>query len=208
MKLIIDEKVCEKHKLTLEEVLLALVIRMSKDTSETIKSMEEREIINCVDGKYYVTQHWSDIIDSIACESSGDVEKTDEELTTLALQLMSIFPKQKMRDKFGRETPYYYRCNKTEIKVKLKKFFERFGNYTDDEILDATRRYVAEYSKKGFRGMRLAKYFIWKNDEKAYDDGEKHVDTISDLATYLENKDEGTVEEGSSDEDWMLNAKN
>ena len=130
-------------------------------------------------------------------------EDNDKRLMQLAERVQECFPKQKMRDRFGRETPFYYRCNKSEIKKKLEKFLERYGEVSDEDIIDATKRYVASF-RGNYSGMRLAKYFIWKDDRKLGDDEQLHVEALSDLATFLENKDSG---QGTED-DWMMNSKN
>lgn len=189
MKLIIDEKACQKHKMTLEEVLLTLALRRGL-TGNDIQEMLEKEIL--VEGKgtdwYQVTQHWSDVIDDILLDSVAQ-ERTDEQLLDLALKVQECFPKQKMKDRWGRETSYYYRCNRTEIKRHLKMFFEGYGNVPDEEVLDATKRYVASFNGDYNGKMRLAKYFIWKNDRKMNADEEVHVEQLSDLATFIENKE-------------------
>ena len=197
MKITIDEKVCIKHKMTVQEVLIALTMRMGK-ASDAIENMLNREIL--VDtGEYQVTQHWSDVLDEILSDSSGNVEKSDEELLELAKQMRELYPQGKMKDRFGRPTPYYYRCNNSEVVKKLKKFFTIFGNVSDEEILDATKRYVASF-QGNYTGMRLIKYFILKDDVKPSEDGQGHVEQISDLATFLENKE--SEEEADTTEGW------
>jgi HEPN domain-containing protein len=186
MKITIDEKVCTKHKMTVQEVLIALIMRMG-NVPDTMENMLNREIL--VDtGEYQVTQHWSDVLDEIISDSSGKVEKSDEELLELAKQMRELYPQGKMKDRYGRLTPYYYRCNNGEVVKKLKKFFTVFGDVSDEEILDATKRYVASF-QGNYTGMRLIKYFILKDDVKPSEDGTGHVEQISDLATFLENKE-------------------
>lgn len=206
MKLIIDEKACQKHKMTLEEVLLTLALRRGL-TGNNIQEMLEKEIL--VEGKgtdwYQVTQHWSDVIDDILLDSVAQ-ERTDEQLLDLALKVQECFPKQKMKDRWGRETSYYYRCNRTEIKRHLKMFFEGYGNVPDEEVLDATNRYVASFNGDYNGKMRLAKYFIWKNDRKINADEEVHVEQLSDLATFIENKE--AEEEITNSNNWMVNSRN
>ena len=204
MKITIDEKVCTKHKMTIQEVLIALIMRMG-NVPDTMENMLNREIL--VDtGEYQVTQHWSDVLDEIISDSSGKVEKSDEELLELAKQMRELYPQGKMKDRYGRMTPYYYRCNNSEVVKKLKKFFTIFGNVPDEDILDATRRYVASF-QGNYTGMRLIKYFILKDDVKPSEDGTGHVEQISDLATFLENK-ESEEEVGTNDDSWLINVKN
>jgi hypothetical protein len=198
MKIVIDEKVCLKHKMTVPEVLFALAFRCA-DKDDIISNMANREILTDAGGVLQVTHRWSDVLDEILADSSGKVEKTDEELLNLAIKMRELYPQGKMKDRYGRLTPYYYRCNNGEVVKKLKKFFTIFGNYTDDEILSATRRYVASF-RGNYTGMRLIKYFILKDDVRPSEDGAGHVEQISDLATFLENIEEGE-EEGTND-DW------
>ena len=204
MKITIDEKVCIKHKMTVQEVLIALIMRMG-NVPDTMENMLNREIL--VDtGEYQITQHWSDVLDEILADSSGTVEKSDEELLELAKQMRELYPQGKMKDRYGRPTPYYYRCNNSEVVKKLKKFFTIFDNVSDEEILDATKRYVASF-QGNYTGMRLIKYFILKDDVKPSEDGQGHVEQISDLATFLENKESG--EDGvNTQEDWQRYARN
>lgn len=203
MKITIDEKICIKHKMTIQEVLIALIMRMGK-VPDAMENMLNREIL--VDtGEYQVTQHWSDMLDEILADSSGSIEKSDEELLELAKQMRELYPQGKMKDRYGRPTPYYYRCNNSEVVKKLKKFFTIFGNVPDEDILDATKRYVASF-QGNYTGMRLIKYFILKDDVKPGEDG-NHVEQISDLATFLENKE--SEEEGViNDDSWLMNVKN
>lgn len=191
MKITIDEKVCTKYKMTIQEVLIALIMRMG-EVPDTMENMLNREIL--VDtGEYQVTQHWSDVLDEILADSSGDIGRTEDELKELAIKVKDCFPQTKMRDRFGRETPYYYRCNKSEVAKALKRFFTAYGNdYTDEEIVNATKRYVASF-KGNYTGMRLAKYFIMKNPVRQGEDGNGYVEQVSDLLTFLEN---GESEEG------------
>lgn len=207
MKITIDEKVCLDHEMTVPEFLMALAVRSGIDGNQ-IHNMLNREILveEQANSWYMVTQHWSEVLDEILCDSSQQCEKTDEELLELAKKMREVYPQGKMKDRFGRETPYYYRCNNSEIVKKLKKFFTLFGNYSDEEIVDATKRYVAachgDYNGK----LRLIKYFILKDAVKETEDG-NHVEQVSDLLTFLENK-ESEEEEGINSDDWLMNVRN
>ena len=209
MKTVLNEKICLKHNLTLQELLVALAVREGK-VNEVVNNLISREVIVERNGEYYITQHWNDVVDEILCDSANNgIDLSDERLLALAKRVQECFPVMKMRNAYGQETPFYYRCNKTEIKNKLKKFLTVYGDVPDDDIVDATKRYVATYASKGYVGMRLAKYFIIKEDRKLHADEEIHVEEISDLATFLENK---TDEEETADivngDDWLVNSRN
>ena len=209
MKIVLNEKICLKHNLTLQELLVALAVREGR-VNEVVNNLVSREVIVERNGEYYITQHWNDVVDEILCDSANNgIDLSDERLLALAKRVQECFPVMKMRNAYGQETPFYYRCNKTEIKNKLKKFLTVYGDVPDDDIVDATKRYVATYASKGYVGMRLAKYFIIKEDRKLHADEEIHVEEISDLATFLENK---TDEEETADivngDDWLVNSRN
>lgn len=207
-KVTLDEKVCLKHKLTLQEALLVLAVRTGS-TKDAVNNLLAREVLVERNGEFLVTQHWSDVLDEVICDSGNNgIDLSEERLLALALKVQECFPKLKMRYASGQDSPFYFRCNKTEIKNKLKKFLTVYGNVSDEDIIDATKRYVATYEPKGYMGMRLAKYFIIKDDRKLMEDDEVHVEQLSDLATFLENKTEDTPADIVDGDDWLMNSRN
>jgi len=181
MKITIDEKVCLKHKMTPVEVFFALAVRGSDSPMGELLNMENREILVKDRDVYKVTQHWSDVLDEVLAESGG-CTMSDEELKTLAKKMIDAYPHGAMIIG-GKPTTYYFQCNNYEVRAKLKSFFARYGEYPEEEILDAERRYVARwkgnYQQTGFRQL---KYFIFRKDK---DTGE----ITSPLLDFLENKD-------------------
>lgn len=206
MKITLDEKTCLKNKLTVQEALIAAAVSMG-GYDKTLNNMILRGIVN---GTYTeVLSNWQSIIKKLTSDKSGgNTDLSNERLDSLAAKLQECFPKQKMIYPNGVASPFYFRCNKTEIKNKLKKFLTIYGDVADEDIIDATKRYVASYAPKGYRGMRLAKYFIMKDDRKLMADDEVHVEEISDLATFLENKTEDTPSDIVDGDDWLMNSRN
>lgn len=199
MKITIDEKQCLKHHLTPEEAIVMLALRMCKDTNEVIANLEAREVITDQSGHFMLTQHWSDELDEILLDSSGEIDD-EERLNNLAQKMRDVYPKGKMPG-----TPYYYSCNKREVVLKLKKFFALYGNYKDEDIIDATKRYVASF-QGNYRYLPLIKYFIYKEKLKLGEDGQQHVFPESQLATYLENKEDNNLVTAS--DDWLMTVRN
>ena len=199
MKITIDDKICLKHKMTFEEFLMALMFRQIKDPREITNNLLNREIVVSHGGQHLVTQHWSEVIDEILADSQGG-ERTNEELLELAKKMRENYPQGRMIDrKTGQPTSYYFRCNTGEVAKKLKTFFARYGNFSDEDILDAEKRYVASYrGNYQQKGFRLIKYFILKDDVKQGPDG-NYVEPLSPLLDFLENKEEEEVING---EDW------
>ena len=102
-------------------------------------------------------------------------------------------------------TPYYYQCNTKEIMLKLKKFFKMYGNYTDDDIVDATKRFIASFNGN-YKYLPLIKYFIFKDKLVMGEDEQQHVSSESPLATFLENKEDSDVVAAS--DDWLTSVRN
>lgn len=202
-KIEIDEAKCLKLGLTLQETLIAIAISMG-NYKETATNMLNRGIITLdlfKQGSPDITSKWKSKVSSFLASD-------EQRLETLALKVQDCFPKQKLMYANGRESPFYFRCNKTEIKNKLKKFLDIYGEVSDDDIIDATKRYVDTYAPKGYVGMRLAKYFILKDDKRLTVDDEVHVEQLSDLATFLENKSENKPQDIVNGDDWLLNSRN
>ena len=191
MKITIDDKICAKQKLAIEECLMALAVKMAKDPEQLWKDLLSREIIVKKPEGTMITQRWSDTIDEIICDSTG-LSCKDQELLAFAKELRLLFPEGKQTRASQGGVHYYYRCNATEIMQSLKRFFTYFGEYPLEDIKDATKRYVAHF-RGDYESMRIIKYFIIKDERN------KGKDITSDLATYLDNKEEG---EESKTEDW------
>ena len=183
MKITIDEDVCKKNGMRWPEVLIAMIIRSGEGISLLIQEMliEQKIIKDEIENEYLVTQRWTDIVDTILLDSE-DAKQPESRLDALIPKLQGIFPEGKKEG-----TSQYWRGNRREIGIRLKKFFKLYGNtYTDEQILGAATNYV-----QGFNGrysyMRVLKYFIWKDDRRPMEDGEIKVIEVSDLANYIEN---------------------
>lgn len=196
-KITIDEKVCLKHKMTDQEAIIALAVRAGK-YEKVIQNMINREILVVVDHQLKITQHWSEVLEEILADSQGG-ERTEDELKELATKMRELYPQGRMIDRYtGKPTAYYFRCNTGEVSKKLKTFFARYGNFSDEDILDAEKRYIASYrGNYQQKGFRLIKYFILKDDVKQGPDG-NYVESLSPLLDFLENKEEEVI----NDEDW------
>lgn len=195
MKLIIDEKACKKHKMTIIEVLYALAVKEGL-TGNNVQEMLNKEIlVEGQDSWYMVTQHWSEVLDEILCDSKTVAD--EERLLKLAEKIQGIFPSgYKQDERTGAK--YYHKSNKASIKQALKRFIDIYGDYSDEEILDATQRYVDSFHGTYVPPFQMANYFVCKDLRN------KGGDITSPLATFIENKDEGNVET----DDWERYARN
>ena len=188
MKYVIDDAVAEKMGLSLPQVLLLMLIKTGQNTNEILQELLDKEAVVALDVypvKYMITQRWNDTCDNILLTSDRTVP-TEDEILPIAEKLMAIFPQGK---KPG--TPYYWKCNRREVALKLKSFFKLYGTkYTEEEILDAATNYVNSFNGD-YRFMRLLKYFIWKKEDGV---------EISELATFIDNAGQ---EDQSNDSNWL-----
>jgi len=193
MKITIDEEVCKKHNLSIEEVIGLLYVRLTRNAhTEIDKLINDEKVVNDVlSNEIVITQRWNDEVDSVILESDKSLPSV-EELNELASKMRELFPKG---FKIGSAA---WRGNIRELTIRLQKFYELYGNYSPEQILDATKRYVNSFNGDYSR-MRILKYFILKHDPQMGEDGVKHVEDISDLANFLEND---CVE--NNPDDWMI----
>ena len=197
MKYIIDEKVCEKHNLTITEVLCLLFLKSCDGNYSDVvsKLIKEEKIIesNTLDSNnidyLYLTPHWDDEVSSIILESDNSVPDKDR-IENLVNKMRELFPKGM---KIGNSA---WRGNVRELKLRMQKFFKMYGDYSDEAILKATKAYVDSFNGN-YTYMRILKYFILKSEIKQHqnDLGEviSQVEDVSELANILDNPEEALV---------------
>lgn len=181
MKLVIDETVCNNFDISLEEVLVGLIFKLNIDTNSVIDSlMEKGALVANQFGILKLDKYTEDRITQVLLNSDKEVP-SDERCENLAIQMRALYPKG------NSSSGYPWRGNLRDLTKRLKKFFKLYGNWTDEEIINATQRYVSHYNGN-YTYMRILKYFILKSDK-----GEEG----SDLATWLENDTE------VNNDDWL-----
>lgn len=189
MKYFIDTEVLKINNLSLAEFGLLLYFADKKN----IKSLEdlsyslwEKGYLTKEVENYSFEVHSFEKLQTILAESTNEdsVNKRAEEL---ADKLRSIYPKGKIPN-----TNYYYKSNKSDIINKLKTFFNKYGTqYTDEQIINATQKYVNSFNGN-YTYLKLLKYFIWK-DERL-----KGESVQSLLADFIENENVEDI----SNSDW------
>jgi len=183
MKLVIDEKKCTAHNLKLEEVLCMLVCKSCDNIYGLIADMQNRELLSKRNDTPFPTPHWDDELSAVLLESEDNIP-SKERCEALAEKLRALFPKG---IKTGNAA---WRGNKREVGLRLQKFFKLYGaKWTDDEIIDATQRYINHFNGN-YTFMRILKYFILKFEDKVDEEGNGYREEVSELATWLENDTE------------------
>lgn len=155
-----------KNNLTADEVLCLISLLTKSDMEGAKKSLVDKGFITQdgdLFGGYRITRAGADAMNNIIIDSDDKVPKvTDKDLEVLAGEMRAIYPKG-----YQQEYPvkmYPWRCSIGEVKDRLRKFWFKFGSeYTNEEILEATKRYVERMS--GQRFMQTLKYFIWKKND-------------------------------------------
>lgn len=201
MKYIIDEDVCKKLHLSYPLYLTLLLLSTQTSYEANIEQLIEQNILVRQDSSYYLTDVGHELlVQALADSKEDDTDAFEQRIENLAMAMRELFPKGKKEG-----TTQYWRGNKREIIAKLRSFFLLVPDtYTDEQILSATKRYV-EYHKNYYNMayMRVLKYFILKNEVQHYEDKEEgHLETVSDLCSYLENEEAASV-----DSNWMLKIK-
>ena len=182
MTITIDEEVCKNWGLTMPEVLAIVLVKTGADIPMLFANLEDKKaLVKDIFNKYLVTLGYDERVASVLLDSDKDRQPQDR-IELLAGQMMELFPALK---KAG--SSQYFRGNKKDITLRLKKFFKLYGNkFSNDQILDATKKYVESFNGN-YTYMRVLKYFIWKDEKRINSDGEGYVDEVSDLASYIEN---------------------
>lgn len=203
MKYTIDEAVCKNHSITLAEVLAILLLKeCNGDLAFILSHLCQTEKVvpgNLEDieeaAKLYPTMHWDDEVCSVLLESDKTVPES-ERIKNLVSQMRELFPKGM---KIGSAS---WRGNMRELTLRMQKFFKIYGDFSDEKILEATKRYVESFNGN-YTYMRILKYFILKSETKSYvdDNGNpiNQIEEMSELANFLENEDES-----STNKDWQV----
>lgn len=177
----------EDVHLTLEETLVCLLVMKGCRPDETLQNLINKGVILPLDSNYLkVFSKYENIIESVLLNSDETVPKITE-LDDLVTQLRELFPKERKPDHSG-VPKYPYRGNRKDITQRLQKFFKLYGEYSYDDILECTKRYVDSF-KYDKTYMKILPYFIMKDGE-------------SQLATELENMEDEPMTIDNPNTDW------
>ncbi len=191
----LTDKACKLHGLLMSEGLALLAISSTND--ETYKSLIDKGLITKANGtmqslnrKFSVTDKGISLANELLADSEENITNSIDSIEELASKLIEIYPS-------GRKpgTSYYYKGNKADIVRKLKSFYKRYGEFSPEQIIEATQRYIDSFNGD-YTYLRLLKYFIWKDEVK---DGETLQ--VSQLADWINNANQ--VNETNSD--WTTN---
>ena len=209
MKIIIDTDVCKKKGMGVDVALYLLsALSGSLITVDTFEKARQDGFLDFAlpyDRNKPFPSHitLSDtgefVAEGIMAESNAG-KNSEERITNLANKLREIYPS-------GVKPGYKYtwRDSTSCIADRLKKFFLKYGDYPDEDIIRVTKKYVDSFHGN-YTYMQLLKYFIWKNKVtgEEYVNGRLigEVEKQSQLAAYLE--DDSEEEEVAVKQDWEI----
>ena len=197
MKIEVSDEICKKYNLSIEEALVLIGLKYS--SQEVFQKLnKERFLLDLgssifeEETKYKLSRKANEVLSCILAESTDVVAKRTTNIEELADKLRNVYPSGKIYN-----TNYYYKCNRQDIINKLKTFFKMYGTkYTDEQIINATRKYIKSFNGN-YTYLKLLKYFIWK-DERL-----KGESVQSLLADFIENESS----EDTTNDDWTIELK-
>lgn len=198
MKIIFDTDACKKNNQDIDLILyLISLMAGSKITLNTFEKARQGKFIdfnkpynrnNLFPDYVEISDNGEFLVESIMADSNMVNNNSEGRFVNLANKLRELFPA-------GKKPGYAYtwRDSTSCIVDRLKKFVLKYGDYPDDEIIDATKRYISSFNGD-YKYMQLLKYFIWKNKVTGGElvDGRMvgEVERQSQLAAWLDDKEE------------------
>lgn len=196
MKYIIDTEILEREGIGLDEALYLLSVYKKKPINfNTVqKAKVENKILKFENPRnpVKITPKGQSYIESILAKSKIYVSSDNlERYRALADKMREIYPKG-----IKPGTNYQWRDSTAIIADRLMKLVAKYNiEFTDEEAVDATKRYIASFNGN-YRYMQILKYFISKQKPVEGAPAEQN----SQFLSFLQNE-EGTTE----NQDWTAN---
>ena len=196
MKYIIDTEILEREGIGLDEALYLLSVYKKKPINfNTVqKAKVENKILKFENPRdpVQITPKGQSYIESILAKSKIHVSSDNlGRYRALADKMREVYPKG-----LKPETNYQWRDSTAIIADRLIKLVAKYNvEFTDEEAVDATKRYIASFNGN-YRYMQILKYFISKQKPIEGAPAEQN----SQFLSFLQNE-EGTTE----NQDWTAN---
>lgn len=190
MKITIDKKILKKKKIPISSYLLALSLYDKNDIDKKDYEFLAKNNYIIWNKNNNINMHNYPELTDLGKAFVEDMIILSEanntpDLKVLAKTLKDIYPKGK------KDSKYPWSEGVALIEKRLQLFYKKYGTkedgtlYTPDEIIDATKRYLASFNGN-YQYLQLLKYFIFK--EKLDISGER--DSTSSLLTFLEAEED------------------
>ena len=193
MKYTIDTEILDKESMGLDEALYLLALYKKTPIDDTtIQKVESKGRLRKEDGVIEITGRGRLLMESILSKSKLHTTQIDlERFKILADKLRNIYPKG-----LKPGTNYQWRDSTSIIADRLIKLSAKYNvEFTDEEAVDATQRYVNSFNGN-YKYMQLLKYFINKQRPVENAPAEQN----SQFLSFLQN-----TESITTTEDWTAN---
>lgn len=210
MKLLIDTDICKRDKEDFDTVLYLLsFLADAPITVDTFEKARQKGYLkfeqpydrNRPFPSTVTLSNTGEYVTDTLLAGSKTAGDSEDRYINLANKLRGLFPA-------GKKSGYAYtwRDSPSCIADRLRKFTAKYGDYSDEDIVAATKKYVDSFNGD-YKYMQLLKYFIWKNKTT----GEEivrgrivgEVERQSQLAAWLEDNEEEMV----VNHDWDVTLK-
>lgn len=189
MKYIIDTEILEREGIGLDEALYLLSVYKKKpiNFNTTQKAKIENKILKFDNPRdpVLITQKGTSLIETILAKSKIHISKDNlERYKALADKMREVYPKG-----LKPGTNYQWRDSTGIIADRLIKLVAKYNiEFTDEEAVDATQRYIASFNGN-YKYMQILKYFISKQKPIEGAPAEQN----SQFLSFLQNKEGDTV---------------
>ena len=196
MKYIIDTEILEREGIGLDEALYLLSVYKKKPINfNTVqKAKVENKILKFENPRdpVKITPKGQSYIESILAKSKIHVSSDNlERYRDLADKMREVYPKG-----LKPGTNYQWRDSTAIIADRLMKLVAKYNiEFTDDEAVSATKRYIASFNGN-YRYMQILKYFISKQKPVEGAPAEQN----SQFLSFLQNEESIT-----ENQDWTAN---
>lgn len=185
MRLTIDTEKADKD-IGVDGLLYLTALYLGCNINEdTFKKLNNKGLIIKDVNRVLPTKDSNEIVENAYGDMEISNKLIDERFNHLAESLRELFP-------LGRKdgTQLQWRDSSSIISKRLKAFIKKFdikeNTYTDEQYIEATRRYVNSFNGN-YQYMQVLKYFIMKNK---IEDGMSVIN--SQLLSYLENTEDSS----------------
>lgn len=192
----ITKETLDKFGVSRQEFASMLFCMEDIDEAEIVASIESaksknliyRYKVNNSPYRYIISDEGKALLETMSAYTST---KTSElNFLDVASKMRAIFPKG-----IKEGTNSRWVDGLSLVAKRLRQFTAKYGEFTEEEILDATKRYVDSFNGN-FTKMRTLRYFMWA-DKRNPSTGE--VEYTSDLLSFLED-----TEDSNRVSDWEV----
>lgn len=191
MKFEFDTKVLKEENIDVDDFLylLSLYLNTPIITKNCYNNVASKGYTYCIkiDSnldpiEIELTPEGTDLVESILHDSKEKINTKEESIDELVTKLRELYPKGKKEG-----TAYMWRDSQAVITKRIKAFFLKYGRYSNEKIITATKKYIDSFNGV-YTYMQLLKYFISK---KIIIDGE--IEETSQLLSYIENPEDNEI---------------